>query len=207
MKRAALASVSTSRRPGRPREFDMDIALDRAVRVFSERGYHGTSITDLTHVMNLAQGSIYKAFKDKQGVFLAAFQRYRSIRTEKLRKAIGDSGSGLERLRRALGFYVESAHGEEGRQGCLVVGSAAEISTFDLEVARHITTALERNEALLTDLVRQGQNDGSIPSHVDSETSARMMLCLVQGMRVVGKTGRSRDDMQAVVDIAIKSLH
>ncbi|RWB08851.1 MAG: TetR/AcrR family transcriptional regulator [Mesorhizobium sp.] len=186
----------------------MDIALDRAVRIFSERGYHGTSITDLTHVMNLAQGSIYKAFKDKRGVFLAAFQRYRSIRTEKLRKAIGHSGSGLERLRRALEFHVESAHGEEGRQGCLVVGSAAQISTFDLEVARHITTALERNEALLADVIHQGQNDGSIPSDVDSETTtARMMLCLVQGMRVFGKTGRSRDDMQAVVDIAIKSLH
>lgn len=181
-------------------------ALDKAVRVFSERGYHGTSITDLTRAMGLAQGSIYKAFGDKRGVFLAAFRRYRAVRTEKLRQAIGTGGSGRERLRRALAFYVRSSQGAEGRLGCLVVGSAAELSTFEPEVARHIVGALERNEALLGDLIRQGQDDTSIGAHVDPDACARMLVCLVQGMRVVGKTGRSREEMQAVVDMALKAL-
>lgn len=202
--RRSLATASRSR--GRPREFDVDQALDRAVRVFSERGYHGTSISDLTRAMRLAQGSIYKAFKNKQSVFLAAFNRYRTLRAEKLRQTVGDAGTGLECLRNALAFYVESSQGAEGRQGCLVVGSIAELATFDKEVARHIATALERNEALLADLIRQGQEDGSIPAHVDRQAATRMMLCLVQGMRVVGKTSRTREDMQAVVNIAMKVL-
>ncbi|MDA4634974.1 TetR/AcrR family transcriptional regulator, partial [Escherichia coli] len=60
----------TMRGRGRPREFDMNEALDKALRVFSERGYHATSIGNLTDAMQLASGSVYKAFKDKRGVFL-----------------------------------------------------------------------------------------------------------------------------------------
>ncbi|UIF89019.1 TetR/AcrR family transcriptional regulator (plasmid) [Cupriavidus necator] len=200
------ANQQTPRSRGRPREFDLDQALDRAVRVFSERGYHGTSIADLTQATRLAQGSLYKAFKDKQAIFLASFDHYRAQRVEKMRQAIGQGGSGLQRLRNALGFYVESSQGAQGRQGCLVVGSAAELSTFEPDMARYIASALELNEALLADLIRQGQEDGSIPLHVDREASARMLMCLVQGMRVIGKTGRSRTAMQSVVDTALNAL-
>lgn len=70
-----------------PGEFDMDTALDRAVRVFSERGYHATSIGDLTAAMRLATGSVYKAFRDKHAVFLAAFERYAALRQEQTRSA------------------------------------------------------------------------------------------------------------------------
>ncbi len=184
----------------------MNEALDKAVRVFSRRGYHGTSITDLTNEMGVAQGSIYKAFGDKQGVFVAAFLRYRAARLERLRQTVGTVGSGRERLDRALGFYVESSQGEEGLLGCLVVGGAAELSTFDPEVARHIVSALERNEAFLAGLIREGQADGSISVSVEPDAAARMLLCLVQGMRVVGKTGRSREEMQAAVDTALRAL-
>lgn len=197
---------TTARSRGRPREFSVDQALDRAVHVFSERGYHGASISDLTRAMQLAQGSLYKAFKDKQSLFLAAFERYRSRRTEKMRLAMGDGGTGLERLRGLLTFYVESSQGAVGRRGCLVVGSAVELSAFDKTVAGHIAAALARNEAMVADLVRQGQEDGSIPARIDPVAAARMLLCLTQGMRVVGKTGRSREEMQAVVDFALRAL-
>ncbi|MCO4862585.1 TetR/AcrR family transcriptional regulator [Cupriavidus sp. WGlv3] len=195
-----------TRSRGRPREFNVDQALDRAVRVFSERGYHGASISDLTRAMHLAQGSLYKAFKDKQSLFLAAFDRYHAQRAEKLHQAIDNAGTGLERLRATLDFYADSAQGAAGRQGCLVVGSAVELSAFDKPMAGHIAAAMSRNEALLADLIRQGQQDGSIPAHVDVEATARMLLCLTQGMRVVGKTGRSREQMQAVATAALQVL-
>lgn len=195
---------ASPRSRGRPREFDLDQVLDAAIRVFSERGYCGTSIADLTKATKLAQGSLYKAFKDKQAIFLAAFDRYRAQRVEKMRQAVGEGGSGLQRLHGALRFYVDSSQGAQGRRGCLVVGSAAELSTFDPEVARRIASALERNEALFADLIRQGQEDGSISKQVDRAASARMLLCLVQGMRVVGKAGRGRAAMQAAVDAAMQ---
>lgn len=201
-----LLDHETPRSRGRPREFDLKQVLDVAVRVFSERGYHGTSISDLTEATKLTQGSLYKAFKDKQAIFLAAFDHYRAQRVEKLWQAIGESGTGLQRLRNALMFYAASSLGTQGRQGCLVVGSAAGLSVFEPEVARHIATALKRNETILADLIRQGQEDGSVARHVDCVASARMLLCLVQGMRVVGKTGPSRMEMESVVDVALRIL-
>lgn len=195
---------ASPRSRGRPREFDLDQVLDAAIGVFSERGYYGTSISDLTEATKLTQGSLYKAFKDKQAIFLAAFDRYRARRLEKMRQVVGEGGSGLQRLRNALRFYADSSQGAQGRQGCLVVGSAAELSTFDPEVARRIASALERNEAMFADLIRQGQEDGSISRQLDRAASARMLLCLVQGMRVVGKAGRSRAAMQAAADAAMK---
>ena len=204
---ARVASSSTaSRSRGRPREFDIDAALDKSVRVFRERGYHATSIADLTEAMELASGSVYKAFKDKRAVFLAAFDREAMMRGEKLRQIISTAKSGRDRLHNALIFYAESSHGMEGKRGCLIVGTAAELATFDDDVAQRVKTALRRAETLMVELIRQGQEDGSIPNAIDSKVTARLMLCLLQGMRVIGKTGRSRTEMTAVADAAMKLL-
>jgi TetR/AcrR family transcriptional repressor of nem operon len=195
-----------SRSRGRPREFDMDEALDKAVRVFCERGYHGTSIGDLTDAMQLASGSVYKAFKDKRNVFLAAFDRYKVVRDRQLRDVIQVGKTGRDRICSALTFFVEASHGVQGRRGCLVVGSAAELATVDTDVAQRVAAVLKKNERLMAELISQGQSDGSIPVNIDSSGTARLLLCLLQGMRVVGKTGRTRAEMATVVDIAMKTL-
>ncbi|HEY2757497.1 MAG TPA: TetR/AcrR family transcriptional regulator [Pseudolabrys sp.] len=205
MANAASPSIA-SRGRGRPREFDVDAALDKAVRVFRERGYHATSIADLTEAMELASGSVYKAFKDKRAVFLAAFDREGELRGEKLRRILGRHKSGRDRIRETLIFYAEASHGVEGKRGCLVVGSAAELTTFDAALAQRVTAAIHGSESLLSDLIGQGQADGSISAAIDRKATARLMLCLLQGMRVVGKTGRSGAEMTAVADTAMKLL-
>jgi TetR/AcrR family transcriptional regulator, transcriptional repressor for nem operon len=201
------STATVSRGRGRPREFDIDTALDKAARVFRERGYHATSIADLTEAMELASGSVYKAFKDKRAVFLAAFDREGKIRGEKLRRIVSSAKTGRDRVRSALIFYAEFSYGMEGKRGCLVVGSVAELATFDAEIAQRVTASLHKTEALMVDLIRQGQEDRSIPATIDREPTARLMLCVLQGMRVVGKTGRTRADMTAVADAALKLLN
>jgi TetR/AcrR family transcriptional regulator, transcriptional repressor for nem operon len=198
--------METSRGPGRPREFDMDDALDRAIGVFREHGFHATSVGDLTGAMQLASGSIYKAFKDKRAVFLAAFDRYTSTRNAQFRRVAAIGQSGIERVRDVLAFYVKSSQGAEGRRGCLVVGSAVEMAVCDPEIASRVTTALKNNEAFLAELIRQGQSDGSISSAIDAESTARVMVCLTQGMRVVGKSGRALPEPSTMVGIAMKLL-
>lgn len=184
----------------------MDEALDKAMLVFCERGYHATSIADLTAVMGLASGSVYKAFKDKRAVFVAAFDHYRTVRNAQL-KAIVDKGrTGRERLKNFFDFFAASSHGTEGGRGCLVVTGAVELATFDAEIAQRVTGSFEKSEDLLRALIRQGQIDGSIAASIDAKVTARLMLCLLQGMRVVGKVGRSKTEMQAVADAALKLL-
>ena len=192
------------RGPGRPREFDMDAALDGALLLFRERGYHAASLSELGAAMQLTPGSIYKAFADKRAIFLAAFGRYVDRRGSDLRMLVDAERTGLDKLRATVRFYAESSHGLEGQRGCLVAGSAVALATFDPEVARRVTATLVGVEKFLRDLIRLGQRDGSVPAACDVNGAARAMLCLVQGLRVVGKSGRSRAEMMAVVDRALK---
>jgi TetR/AcrR family transcriptional repressor of nem operon len=206
MPNATRSNIAKSRGPGRPREFDMEKALDQAIGVFRERGFHATSIGDLKDATDLTAGSIYKAFKDKRAVFLAAFDRYTSLRNAQIRSIADTAKSGRDRIRDLLAFYVRSSHGVEGRLGCLVVGSAVEMAIFDPEIAARVTSTLKKNEALLAGLIAQGQSDGSISSAIDAEDTARVLVCLTQGLRVVGKTGRPPPAPAIVVDAAMKLL-
>jgi TetR/AcrR family transcriptional regulator, transcriptional repressor for nem operon len=191
---------------GRPREFDMDEALDGAIRVFRERGYHAASIGDLMDAMGLTSGSIYKAFSDKRDIFLAAFDRYTLLRNAQMQQVVRATKSARERMRDLLAFYLESSRGVEGRRGCLVVGSAVELAIFDREVAARVGGSLANNEALLAGLIREGHLDSSVPRAVNPEETARVMVCLTQGMRVVGKAGRTPPDPSVAIDIAMKLL-
>ncbi len=184
----------------------MGEALDCAIRVFSERGYHGTSIGELTRAMGLSSGSVYKAFKDKKDVFIAAFDHYKGERDQKLRLVIGAGKNGREKLRNVLALYADASTGKLGRQGCLVVSCAAELDGMDDEVARRVIASLGKSEQLFGDLIREGQADGSIKASVDTEATARLMLCLIQGMRLVGKSGRTRAEMNPMVDLALRAL-
>jgi AcrR family transcriptional regulator len=191
---------------GRPREFDEARALDGAVRIFRERGYNATSITDLSKATGLSAGSIYKAFKDKRGLFLAAFDQYVGQGDALRRLAARHGVHGRDRLRELLVRYAESSSGAEGMQGCLVAGSTAELATMDDAVARRVKAAHARTERWLVRAVREGQVDGSVGAAVDVEAAARLLLCVLQGMRIVGKTGRSRAEMDALVELALKTL-
>ncbi|QGQ72424.1 TetR/AcrR family transcriptional regulator [Halomonas sp. PA16-9] len=204
-----MSSINdSSRGRGRPREFDIDEALDRAILHFRKHGYNGVSIADLSGALKLSSGSIYKAFLNKHNLFSAALDRYMALRGAKLLDIINSEESGREKLRRLLVFYAESSHASEGRYGCLVIVGAVELASTDEEIAAKVSSRTRRkSEKRLKDIILQGQNDGSISKKVDAETTARLMLSLAQGMRVLGKTGQKREDMMAVVDAAMQLLN
>jgi TetR/AcrR family transcriptional repressor of nem operon len=105
-----------------------------------------------------------------------------------------------------LALYADSSRGAEGRRGCLVVGCAVELATVDREVAARVNGSLARNEFFLADLIRQGQADKSISARIDPDQTARVLVCLTQGMRVVGKAGRPPPETSLTVDIAMKLI-
>lgn len=203
---AATAHRHERRGPGRPREFDLDRALDRAIDVFSAHGYHATSLSSLAASMEIAEGSLYKAFKDKRTVFIAAFERYVMQRNERLAQELGSAQTGRERVNAVLASYAEASHGATGRHGCLVVGSTVGLASSDGEMAKRVAATLAANEKRLLAFIRQGQADRSISPAIDPSTTARLLLSIVQGMRVLGKTGRSRAEMSSLVDRAMTLL-
>jgi TetR/AcrR family transcriptional regulator, transcriptional repressor for nem operon len=205
MKTPPVASAF-ARSPGRPRGFDPDEALDRAIGTFSENGYHASSLGKLTTAMEIAEGSLYKAFGDKRGVFLAAFERYVMLRAERLAQELTTARTGREKVRAVLTVYAENSHGKVGRRGCLLVGSAVDLAESDPDIAKRVSAVIAGHEKRLVEFIREGQEDGSVAAQVDAEVTGRLLLCVMQGMRVLGKTGRSRDEMTRLVDRALTLL-
>jgi len=179
--------VAPARERGRPRTFDTDTALDNAMIVFRQKGFHASSVADLSEAMNLTAGSIYKAFKDKRTLFLRVFERYISVRGADLRARLQHYPTGRARIAELLQFYLDSAREIEGRRGCLVVGSTVELQSLDEELSELVRQAVLRNRNFLIALIREGQEDGSVSASLDAETAAGLLLCVAFGMRVVGK--------------------
>jgi AcrR family transcriptional regulator len=173
--------------------------------VFRQKGYHATSIGDLGHAMQLTTGSIYKAFTDKQTLFATVFSRYLSQRNGSLAARLAQCENGREQLAALLNFYVDSVRDVEGERGCLVAVSAVELQTLDEELAGAVSAALMRNQQNLQQMIRLGQQDGSVNPALDCEATASLMLCIVLGMRVAGKVAATRPD-SSIIPVALKLL-
>ncbi|MBR0557390.1 TetR/AcrR family transcriptional regulator [Ciceribacter sp. L1K23] len=197
---------TASRAAGRPREFEIDDALDAAIVVFTERGYHGTSIADLKEAMGLTAGSIYKAFKDKKTIFLAAFDRYKQVRAGLLEDALADAVTGRDKVHRMLSFYANAACGETGRRGCLAIGAAVELALFDADVDQRVTRSHKLTLSQIEDFIRDGQADGSVPLHVDPPSAALALFSVLQGIRIAGKSGQDPGVARASAVAALKIL-
>jgi AcrR family transcriptional regulator len=156
--------------------------------------------------MALSRGSLYKAFKDKRSVFLAAYERYTSANQARLQQAIEQADSGRARVLAVLNTYALRASDENGRMGCLVLATAINLTTLDAEIASRVSASLDRSKKLLTRLLTEGKADGSVNARVDERATAELLVCLVQGMRVLGKTSPRRTVMNRVVAEAMKLL-
>jgi TetR/AcrR family transcriptional repressor of nem operon len=197
---------SPERGPGRPREFDLDEAVADAIEVFRAHGYHGTSVQDLTEGTGLARGSLYKAFHDKRSLFLAALEHYTSASLQRVSDALAQPGPARAAIREALMGYARRAAAAQGMQGCLITAAAMEMMPGDVEVSALITRWFRRIQDLYAAAVIRGQTSGEIPRNYDERAIARLLLCTVQGLRVLGKTGPSEQDMAEVVDAALRAL-
>ncbi len=195
----------TSPGRGRPREFEIDDIIRDAMGVFQTLGYQGASMEQLVQGTGLSRGSLYKVFPDKRALFLAALERYTTENTAKLRDCLAE-GSAREAIRSALMGIAEASALATGERGCLVVSSTAEMASKDLAVKAHLEQTLDRIQGLIGAAIRRGQEAGEIPSKRDVEALARFFLCTIEGLGVLGKTGRTREDMASIVDAAMNVL-
>src|ERR1700755_686390 len=131
---------------GRPRGFDVEAAVERAMGVFWSRGYHATALPDLLRATKLSRGSLYAAFGDKHSLFLRALDRYIADALTRMDIELDARKEPVDGLRAYLAGYVERTSGANGRRGCLLVATGMELAGQDAEVGRRITgffTALE----------------------------------------------------------------
>lgn len=191
--------------PGRPREFEIDDAVRDAMEVFWAHGYNATSLVGLIEGTGLSRGSLYKAFADKHALFLAALDRYTSDGLDRLRVRL-TTGPARDAVRAVLLHYARLSAATSGRKGCLVTAATNELLPGDAEVKRRVGRMFEQMRGLLAETVRRGQAEGEIASNHDPVALARFLLCMIEGMRVLGKTGPTERDMAEIAALAMEIL-
>jgi TetR/AcrR family transcriptional repressor of nem operon len=184
----------------------MDEAVRGAIEVFREHGYHGTSVQDLTDGTGIARGSLYKAFHDKRSLFLAALDHYAAASLQRVGDTLAQPGSAHAAIRATLMGYARRAAEQDGQRGCLVTVAAMEMMPQDTEVSALINRMFRRMQDLFAATVIRGQASGEIPRDHDERAIARLLLCTIQGLRVLGKTAPRESEVAEVVDLALRVL-
>jgi TetR/AcrR family transcriptional regulator, transcriptional repressor for nem operon len=192
---------------GRPREFDPDQAIAVAAKVFWDKGYHATSIDDLCESTGLLRGSLYGAFGDKKGMLLASLDQYADKGLARLAESLSSSELSREVLRSALLYYTRAATVLAGRHGCLLTNTALEMLPHDPDVAERVERIFRRMATLLAAAVIRGQAAGIFNSHLDERAVGDFLLCVIQGLRVLGKTrSYGEKELAAIVDLVMTAL-
>ncbi len=192
-------------RPGRPREFDIEDATRDAMEVFWRSGYHATSLPDLIEGMGLTRGSIYKAYTDKRSIYLAALDTYVDEHLARVEEKLDRTDKRLA-IRDVLLMKAREHAASEGEKGCFVTAAAVEMLPDDAEVAKRAARSHAGIERLLADAIASGKRDGSITSSTPTPVLARTLLCMIEGMSVLGKLGPSERANRKMVELAMTLL-
>jgi TetR/AcrR family transcriptional repressor of nem operon len=189
---------------GRPRSFDPEAAVERAMGVFWSRGYHGTALPDLLRATKLSRGSLYAAFGGKHALFLRALDRYVADALARIDVELGPRHAPVDGLRTFLAGYVDRTSGASGRRGCLLVATAMELAGHDSDVEGRIRGFFKAMEARVADALSRAKTAGKLADGVEPSSAARILVCFVEGLRVVGKTAPTRNASQATADALLE---
>src|ERR1700749_5043782 len=151
---------------GRPRSFDTEAAVERAMSVFWSRGYHATALPDLLRATKLSRGSLYAAFGDKHSLFLRALDRYIDDSLKRLDVEFAPSREPIESVRAYLAGYLDRMSGANGRRGCLLVATAMELAGQDAEVGRRVAGFFKTMEARVADALSRARAAGEVAGGV-----------------------------------------
>ncbi|MFK4404951.1 TetR/AcrR family transcriptional repressor of nem operon [Bradyrhizobium ottawaense] len=155
-----MMTINTKLPVGRPREFDLDEAVRRAMQIFWDRGFHDASLPDLLAGMQLSKGSFYKAFGDKKSVFLRALEFYTDDGVRNVQEVLRSAPSPKAAIRNALVRYADLSSGKKGVRGCFGVLTAAEMLPGDPDIAEVIKRLFSRLQALFAATIAKGQAAG-----------------------------------------------
>jgi len=190
---------------GRPLSFDRDVALEKAMHVFWERGYEAASISDLTAAMGITPPSLYTAFGDKEKLFFEAIERY----------ALGPGGIGRRALdeeptaHAAIKRWLEDAADELTQPchpaGCMMVMATTNCSVAAERVQASLAKRRAEGETRVYQRIQQGIDSGELPSSTDALALANFYVTVYQGMSMQAKDGASREMLLASVAMAMRS--
>jgi TetR/AcrR family transcriptional repressor of nem operon len=189
----------------RPREFDRDEALDRAMRVFWAKGYAATSTDDLLAAMNIGRQSLYNAFGDKRRLYLEAIERYQQQSVSRHIERLEGPASSVEGIEALLLGLIPAKSEDRGR-GCMGVNAIGEFGPDDpdLVALREKAGAMLRKHVLAR--VRAGQVAGEMDAGMDATEVAAFVLMTMQGIQLNGRAGADSKTLRALAKFTVARL-
>jgi AcrR family transcriptional regulator len=189
---------------GRPRSFDADQALDRALQVFWRRGYEGTSLSDLTAAMGINRPSLYAAFGDKEALFRKALDRYAEGQAPYVKEALEQPTARrvVESLLRDAAVLLTDTRNPPGClnvQGALACGGDAE------PVRRELALRRVAAQKVLGVRLKQAQAEGDLPADANPAELARYVATVLHGMSVQAASGATRAELLRVAHTALQA--
>ncbi len=188
---------------GRPRAFDIDAALDRAVEVFWRHGYEGASLRDLTEAMGINRPSLYAAFGSKEELFRKAVARYADVDLAYAREALEQPTA--YRVAEALLRGQLDALTQPGRPwGCLSIQGGVSAGPENAGIAKFLATSRLAGEAVLTERFARAVEEGDLPEGTDPAALARFLHVVQEGQAVHAAAGVERRLLEESAELALR---
>src|SRR5262245_44785295 len=195
--------VSSDKPRGRPRSFDRDLALERAMHLFWRKGYEATSVSDLTRAMGINPPSLYAAFGDKEQLFLETLGRYQQRRVEWMSKWFDEEPTAKGAVRRVLTEAARELAREGAPRGSMLVFSAMQCSSDALQA--NLAERRASMRALLKERIDRGLREGELARGTDTEGLVDFFSAVFQGMSLQARGGASRKRLLATAEIAMRA--
>jgi TetR/AcrR family transcriptional repressor of nem operon len=191
---------------GRQKAFDPHEALAGATRTFRRHGYAGASIDRLTRAMGIRRASAYATFGDKRALFLRCLEAYALGTSGGIAARLDGAEDPLAGVREVLLDVARRAADPDGRDGCLLTNTAAELSGLDREIAAVVRGALTDIEDAYHRALERAQAAGSLGPGRDPRAIARFLVTTMHGLRIMGKAGADARALRAVAEEALRSV-
>lgn len=190
----------------RPKEFDRDAVLAKAMRVFWNKGYEATTTDDLVGAMGIGKQSMYDTFGDKRALYLAALRHYHADQVESMEQALPRRATPLQVLTALLVEYSKRG-AEELARGCMGINATAAFALTEPEVLAMAKETARRCETLFARLVADAQLVGDLPPGLDAKRAGRFLYTVLQGLTVRAQAGASAATLDDAAGLAVAALH
>lgn len=191
----------------RPKEFNPDGAIEKAMHVFWHKGYEATSIEDLLVAMNLNRGSLYATFGGKRELFLKAMDRYCMDGGIGSKLSIlNQPGPALPLIRQFIGAMLEFGLSDPQRRGCLITNTVMELAPHEKDIARKVAGRLQMAEEAFYTLLTRAKHEGELAQEKDPRALARVLVTMMQGTIVMIKAGTPANIVKQTAKTALSIL-
>jgi AcrR family transcriptional regulator len=188
----------------RPREFDEDYVLEKALHVFWDKGYEAASLADLQEATGLTKSSLYKAFESKDGLFRRVLERYNRNHLAFRTVALAQETPRL--IAESLLYGIVNLHtGRNTPSGCLVTLSALACSSDVRQLSKELSESRNDFERILRERFESVKEAGPFPEGMNSHDAAAFVSTLIQGLAVQAKGGATRRQLRQIVTAVLAS--